>query len=50
MTKLQEELEAKNRQILDLKLENRDLKKQFENLNVVIMEQIKVIYECILEK
>ncbi len=48
--KLQEELELQNKQILDLKLENRDLKKQIENLNAIIMEQIKVIYEWILEK
>ena len=44
---LQKTIEEKDDTILDLKFENRDLKKQIENLDAIIMEQIKVIMEWI---
>ncbi len=47
---LQKEIKEKDKEILDLKLENRDLKKQIENLNAVILEQIKVIYDWVVGK
>lgn len=48
IVELEEQLDRKNQQIRDLKLENIELKKQIENLNAIIMEQVKVIYEWVI--